>query len=67
MADAPLTEEKRSCEQIADAIVSCIICDLSDRSGLQNAWDEIDDATKDEIRKEWRTQALHEMGVYEDE
>lgn len=34
--------------------VEAIIADLNDRSGLQNAWDDIDDDARKEIRTTWR-------------
>lgn len=37
----------------AQIIVSDIIKDLQDRSGLGDAWSEIDDNIKDEIVKAW--------------
>lgn len=37
----------------AEEAVEAIIRDLRDRSGLQNAWDNIDGATRLEIRKRW--------------
>lgn len=37
----------------AQAMVAAIIRDISNRSGLGDAWDEIDDETQDEIRKAW--------------
>lgn len=37
-----------------EAVVERIIEDLQDRSGLGNAWDDIDPETQDEIRVEWK-------------
>ncbi len=38
---------------ISKQIVEAIIEDLSDRKGLQNEWDELDDETEKEIIEEW--------------
>lgn len=38
---------------IAIMIVDGIIADLSDRSGLSDEWDTIDEDIQSEIREEW--------------
>lgn len=40
-------------KKIAKKIVDEIIKDLTDRSGLQNVWDSIDDECKEDIKDEW--------------
>jgi len=37
----------------AQKAVKLILIDLCDRSGLQNAWDDIDEETQIEISNEW--------------
>lgn len=39
--------------KIAKAIVMDIICDLSDRRGLRQEWEQIDPWVLDEIRLAW--------------
>lgn len=39
---------------VADEVASEILQDLRCRSGLGNAWDEIDAGIREEIRDEWR-------------
>lgn len=34
-------------------IIEALINDLSDRSGLGDEWDQIDEETEQEIKKEW--------------
>jgi hypothetical protein len=41
-------------EQIAEFIVAEIVRDLRSRSGLENAWDEIDVDVRNEIWQKWR-------------
>lgn len=48
--------------KIAEKCVNSIIRDLSDRSGLDGAWDGIDDDIKAEIRKEWEDIITVELG-----
>lgn len=38
----------------AEKIVDKLIEDLTDRSGLQNEWDALDEETQAEIRGAWR-------------
>lgn len=40
-------------DALASRIVDAIIRDLTDRGGLDGAWDSIDDDTQDEIRETW--------------
>lgn len=40
-------------ETLAHDIVARIVDDLSDRRGLRQAWDEIDEEIRDEIILEW--------------
>ncbi len=40
-------------KQIAEKIVSKIEEDFTDRRGLRQEWDQIDDETKGEIREAW--------------
>lgn len=40
-------------KQIATATVRLILGDLTDRSGLQNAWDDIDADIQREIKATW--------------
>jgi hypothetical protein len=42
--------------------VECIVRDLNTRSGLQNAWDDIDEDTQGEIMVEWVAIILRELG-----
>ena len=42
---------------VAHQIVTAIISDLKDRSGLGNEWDAIDTDTRDEIKKTWQSLA----------
>jgi hypothetical protein len=37
----------------AEKIVNEILADLTDRSGLQNEWEQIDDGIQEEIKSEW--------------
>ena len=37
----------------AETIVDLILRDLKDRSGLDGAWDQIDDGIQAEIRDQW--------------
>jgi hypothetical protein len=39
--------------QKAQDIVSVIIEDIKDRSGIGNEWDQIDEETQDEIKQTW--------------
>ena len=39
--------------KISKDIVDGIICDITMRSGLGDVWDEIDEGTKEDIKKEW--------------
>lgn len=41
-------------QEIAQLAVDMIVDDLTGRSGLQNAWEEIDDDIRDEIVDKWR-------------
>ena len=41
------------CNVISEKIVDNIILDLTDRSGLQNVWEGIDDSVQKEIRMSW--------------
>lgn len=38
---------------LSKKIVAEILDDLTDRGGLQNAWDDIDEEIQEEIKKEW--------------
>ena len=38
----------------AKAIVEAILCDMTDRRGLRQEWDQIDADIQKEIRAEWR-------------
>ncbi len=46
----------------ADRIVAAIIADLTDRRGLSQQWDEIDEATQGEIAAVWRGIVEAEIG-----
>ena len=37
----------------ADKIVDAILYDLTDRRGLRQAWEQIDNDIQEEIKKEW--------------
>ena len=39
--------------EVAVRIVDKLVADLSDRRGIGDEWDEIDRATKEEIKAEW--------------
>ncbi len=54
--------DERSNREVASDAVQAILDDMSDRSGLQNAWDEIDADIQDEIREEWTKLVLQAMG-----
>lgn len=45
-------------EQIAQQIVAEIEEDFTDRRGLRQEWDEIDEGIKQEIRDEWTSITL---------
>ncbi len=50
--------------EVAESIVDGIIDDLRGRSGLGNAWDEVDDNDlADEVRDEWIAIASKKLGV----
>jgi hypothetical protein len=55
----PIAKKKPS---TAESIVENILDDISDRSGLSNAWDDIDAATKLEIRGAWVKIVQDEIG-----
>ena len=40
--------------ELAEKAVSRIIDDLTDRRGLRQEWEQIDDEIQDEIRETWR-------------
>jgi hypothetical protein len=40
-------------EDKADAIVESILMDFTDRRGLRQAWEGIDDDIQEEIKQEW--------------
>jgi hypothetical protein len=46
---------------IVDRIVNRIISDLTDRSGLEDEWDQIDDTVQDEIRDTWKSIVVDEI------
>ena len=46
----------------AKRCVKGILKDLCDRSGLQNAWDEIDEDIQREIQEEWVSIIAIELG-----
>ena len=48
----PLTRDEK--RQLAVRLVAEIEADLTDRRGLRQAWEEIDEGTRQEIRREWR-------------
>lgn len=50
--------------QIAARTVRLILGDLTDRSGLQNAWDDIDGATQREIKRTWASFIEKALDVY---
>lgn len=50
-------------EVLARRIVSQIIGDICDRSGLQNAWDECDDETQGEISEVWVNIAVKHLST----
>jgi hypothetical protein len=41
-------------DKTIDKIISAIISDIADRSGLGDEWDQIDSNIKNEIIKEWK-------------
>ena len=47
--------------KIAIEIIDDIIGDISMRSGLGDVWDQIDEGTKQEIKKEWKKIILSEL------
>jgi hypothetical protein len=47
--------------EVAKNVVDLIIQDICNRSGLENAWEDIDDQIQSEIRQEW--QALVESQI----
>lgn len=42
----------------AKKIVDLILEDMTDRRGFRQAWDEVDEDIRDEIKSEWRTIAF---------
>lgn len=52
---------ERSSEEIANAIVSRIEADFTDRRGLRQEWDEIDADIQEEIRDTWRDIVRQEL------
>ena len=46
-------------ETMAGSIVDAIIADLSDRAGLGNEWNSIDEYIENEIREEWIEIIMH--------
>jgi hypothetical protein len=46
-------DQNTNASTVADRVVSLIIGDLTDRSGLQNVWDELDEDIQEEIRQTW--------------
>lgn len=38
---------------LAEQVVAAIELDITDRRGLRQEWDQIDDSTKNEIREAW--------------
>jgi hypothetical protein len=42
-------------KQIAEYAVDLIVSDISDRSGIGNEWEVIDEDIQEEIKKYWRT------------
>lgn len=46
---------------LANRIADAIMQDFTDRRGLRQAWDEIDDETKTEIMNNWRLLARKEI------
>lgn len=50
---------------LAERIVDGIISDLSDRRGLGQEWDQIDDDIKDDIRNKWINDVEMEVRVEE--
>jgi hypothetical protein len=49
-------------KKMAEGIVDAIIRDLSDRKGLGNEWEEIDDDIQKQIREEWITLVVEHSG-----
>lgn len=47
-------ENEQKLDALADAIVDDIVKDLTDRRGLNDAWDSIDADIREEIRQLWR-------------
>ena len=54
--------DERSNREVASDAVQAILDDMSDRSGLSNAWDDIDADIQNEIREEWIKLVLQAMG-----
>jgi len=48
-------------EEKARKAVDDILKDICDRSGLQNAWEEIDEDIQEEIKEEWVDVILEAM------
>jgi len=46
--------DTREREKISKKIIGEIIEDISDRSGLSNVWDDMDEDTEEEIKKTWQ-------------
>lgn len=53
--------EHLTSEEIANAIVSRIEADFTDRRGLRQEWDEIDADIQEEIRDTWRDIVRQEL------
>jgi len=52
---------------LSKKIVTEILNDLTDRGGLQNAWDDIDEEIQDEIKAEWIAIVKKNIPVRKDE
>ena len=48
-------------EEIAKRIVAAILQDMTNRKGLRQEWDAIDDDTQDEIKAEWSAIVTREL------
>jgi len=47
--------DTREREKVSKKIVHDLIDDLSDRSGIGNEWDEMDEETQEELIKKWES------------
>jgi hypothetical protein len=58
-----LNDKKIRARQIVDKIVD----DLTDRAGLENVWEELDEDIQNEIKQEWQEIIISNLPSGEDD